>query len=93
MYTVFVYFYNNIAFPGRVWYTVCKEVFSMNDKPIFDKAAYDQQYKRDKLKRIPLDVPLAFYDKIKAAAAFQGVPVNTFIKSAIQSAIDDLQAK
>ena len=65
----------------------------MNDKPIFDKAAYDQQYKRDKLKRIPLDVPLAFYDKIKAAAAFQGVLVNTFIKSAIQSAIDDLQAK
>lgn len=90
---MFVYFYNNIAFPGLVWYTACKEVFSMNDKPIFDKAAYDQQYKRDKLKRIPLDVPLAFYDKIKAAAAFQGIPVNTFIKSAIKSAIDNLQAK
>lgn len=93
MYTVFVYFYNNIAFPGRVWYTVCKGSVFMNDKPIFDKAAYDQQYKRDKLKRIPLDVPLAFYEDIKAAAAFLGVPVNTFIKSAIQSAIDDLQAK
>lgn len=93
MYTVFVHFYNNIAFPGGFWYTVCKGSVFMNDKPVFDKATYDQQYKRDKLKRIPLDVPLAFYGDIKAAAAALGVPVNTFIKSAIQSAIDDLQAK
>lgn len=54
------------------------------DKPAFNKSAYDIQYKRDNLKRIPLDVPLSEYDLIKQAAQAAGQAVNTYIKQAIR---------
>ena len=56
----------------------------MSDKPAFNKSAYDIQYKRDNLKRIPLDVPLSEYDLIKQAAQAAGQAVNTYIKQAIK---------
>ena len=48
------------------------------------------QYKYDKthLKRIPLDVQRADYGRIKAAADAAGLPVNTWIKSILFSALD-----
>lgn len=49
------------------------------------------QYKYDKehLKRIPLDVQRADYERIKAAADAAGVPVNTWIKNLMWSALGD----
>ena len=42
------------------------------------------KYARENIKRIPLDVPLKDYDKIKASAAAAGQGVNTYIKQAIK---------
>lgn len=41
------------------------------------------KYAKKNLKRIPLDVQLSDYERIKAAAAAAGEPVNTYIKTAI----------
>ena len=41
------------------------------------------QYAKKNLKRIPLDVQLSEYERIKAAAGAVGEPVNTYIKTAI----------
>lgn len=49
----------------------------------FDKKSYDLQYAKDKLKRIPLDVPKEKYDQIKAAADNAGESVNGYIKKSI----------
>lgn len=48
-----------------------------------DKAKYDMQYAKTKLKRIPLDVQKEKYEKIKAAADAAGEKVNGYIKKAI----------
>ena len=42
------------------------------------------KYAKAKLKRIPLDVQLPFYDEIKAHADACGESVNGYIKQAIQ---------
>lgn len=42
------------------------------------------KYAREKIKRIPLDVPLKDYAGIKASAAAANQPVNTYIKQAIR---------
>lgn len=56
---------------------------------------YRYQYEREKLKRIPLDVPLEpnkaselTYDMIKTAAEKAGEPINGYIKKAILSRIE-----
>lgn len=41
------------------------------------------KYAKENLKRIPLDVQLSKYEEIRAAASAAGVPVNTYIKQAI----------
>ena len=46
------------------------------------------RYKKEALKRIPLDVQRADYERIKAAADSAGLPVNTWIKSVMFSALD-----
>lgn len=46
------------------------------------------KYARKNLKRIPLDVQLAEYDRIKAAADAAGEPVNTYIKNAINARLE-----
>ncbi len=46
------------------------------------------RYKKEALKRIPLDVQRADYDRIKAAADAAGLPVNTWIKSVMFAALD-----
>ena len=47
------------------------------------KKRANMKYARNNLKRIPLDVQLSKYEEIKAAASAAGVPVNTYIKQAI----------
>ena len=41
------------------------------------------KYQREHLKRIPLSVPLEFYESLKAAADITGESVNGYIKAAI----------
>lgn len=58
------------------------------------KKAYNIRYQREKMKRIPLDVPLEpnkaselTYDMIKTAAAAAGEKVNEYIKNAVKARI------
>ena len=46
------------------------------------------KYAKQNLKRIPLDVQLEHFERIKAAAEKVGEPVNTFIKTAIDRRIE-----
>ena len=54
----------------------------------FDKKKYDQEYKKTKLKRIPLDVPVEKYNQIKDHAEAHSETVNGFIKRAIDETIE-----
>ena len=49
------------------------------------KKAYNREYEKTNLKRIPLNVQLSEYEAIKAAADRAGQPVNTFIKDCIRA--------
>ena len=51
--------------------------------PIKNKAEYDMQYAKEKLKRIPLNVQKEKYNEIKTAASATGESVNGYIKKAI----------
>lgn len=58
------------------------------------KKAYNIRYQREKMKRIPLDVPLKpnkaselTYNMIKTAANAAGEKVNEYIKNAVKARI------
>ena len=53
-----------------------------------DKAKYDINYAKAKLKRIALDVQKEKYEQIKAAAVRNGESVNGYIKKAIDERIE-----
>ena len=55
----------------------------MDKKQAESKAAYDMNYAKKKLKRIPLDVPKEQYEQIKSHAMKYDSSVNGFIKRAI----------
>ena len=46
------------------------------------------EYRKREFKRVPLDVRREDYERIKAAADAAGLPVNTWIKSVMFSALD-----
>ena len=46
------------------------------------------KYARENIKRVPLDMQKADYERIKAHAAAQGETVNGFIKRAIDEAME-----
>lgn len=52
----------------------------------YTEASYraNQKYRAAKIKRIPLDVQIEDYDRIKAAADRAGLKVNSYIKEAIE---------
>lgn len=52
------------------------------------KKQYDIKYAKENLKRIPLDVSKAAYEKIKAHAENRKESVNGFIKRAIDETIE-----
>lgn len=52
------------------------------------KKQYDIKYAKENLKRIPLDVSKAAYEKIKAHAETRKESVNGFIKRAIDETIE-----
>lgn len=49
------------------------------------KRAYNMEYTKTHLKRIPLEVQLSKYEEIKAAAEAAGQSVNGYIKEAIET--------
>lgn len=51
------------------------------------KQQYDIQYKRDHIKRVPLDLQLEEYEQVKAYTESTGETVNGFIKRAIREAM------
>lgn len=60
----------------------------LSDKAKENKKIYDNKYKREHLKRIPLEVTPSFYDQIKTQASTSGESVNGYIKKAIQDRIN-----
>lgn len=52
----------------------------------YNEAAYKAslKYKADKIKRVPLDMQIAEYEELKAAAEAKGEKVNQYIKKAIK---------
>ena len=54
------------------------KVKKMENRKKYD---YDIAYKKEKIKRIPLDVQISEYDALKEQA--DSVPMNTFIKKAL----------
>ena len=61
-----------------------QSIMSMTD----ERKEYIYQYAKENLKRIPLDVPKATYEQIKAHASAHGESVNGFIKRAITEAME-----
>lgn len=53
-----------------------------------NKKNYNIQYKKDKLKRVPLELPLDKYDEVKEHASKMSESVNGFIKRAIKETIE-----
>ena len=58
------------------------------EKKQVKKKQYDIQYAKENLKRIPLDVPRATYEQIKAHAEAHSESVNGFIKRAINRTME-----
>ena len=58
-----------------------------------NKAAYDIQYAKENLKRVPLDVKKEDFEKIKEAATAAGESVNGYIKTAIRERIERTAGK
>lgn len=55
------------------------DIMPMTDK----RKAYLYNYHKDKLKRVPLDMPISDYERLKACAEALGLSVNGYIKQAI----------
>lgn len=49
---------------------------------------YSIQYAKEKLKRVPLDLPKSDYEEVKRAAEAAGESVNGYIKTAIRERIN-----
>ena len=55
---------------------------------MFDKTEYQRNYRKNKLKRIPLEVPHEYYQNIKEHTEKTNESVNGFIKRAINETIE-----
>lgn len=47
-----------------------------------------QKYKKDNIKRVPLDMQITEYERLKAVADSQGEKVNEYIKKAIRERME-----
>lgn len=58
--------------------------------PKYNENVY--RYRKKKIKRVPFDVQISYYNEImKPAAECAGLPMNTFIKEAIAEKIDRMK--
>ena len=55
-----------------------------------ERREYLNTYRKDKLKRVPLDLKIEDYEKLKEAATRAGETVNGFIKKAIAERMSHL---
>lgn len=55
---------------------------------MFNRNEYQKQYRKDKLKRVSLEIPKEDYDVIKDHADSRSESVNGFIKRAVKEAIE-----
>lgn len=53
-----------------------------------ERKQYLKEYRDEKLKRIPLDVPQSLYERIKAAASTEDKSVNGLIKFLVSKYLD-----
>ena len=60
----------------------------LSEKALENKRKYIVEYKKNNLKRIPLDVSIEKYDEIKQASADAGESVNGYIKKAVDERMD-----
>ena len=59
------------------------------EKEKFNFNKYNQAYKKENYKRVPLEMPKDYYnDILKPAAVNAGLSVNSFIKLAISEKIE-----
>lgn len=60
----------------------------------YNESSYraSKKYKEEKIKRVPLDMQISDYEKLKAAADRQQEKINTYIKTAIIQRIQRDQA-
>lgn len=56
----------------------------MNEK----KKQYNIEYKKNNLKRVPLDLPVRMYEDVKEHAQKKSESVNGFIKRAIKETME-----
>ncbi len=56
-----------------------------------ERNQYITDYKKENIKRVPLDMQKKDYDKLKSAADNAGETVNGFIKVAIRERIEKLE--
>ena len=61
----------------------------LSDKALENKKAYTMNYKKKNYKRVPLDLSIDKYDKVKERSQELGETVNGFIKKAIDSRLND----
>lgn len=54
---------------------------------------YSIKYAKEKLKRVPLDLPLEKYSELKAAAEWNGESINGMIKRLINAEIDRIKVE
>lgn len=55
---------------------------------MFNKTEYQRKYRKEKLKRISLEVPTAYYETIKEHTEKTKESVNGFIKRSISETIE-----
>lgn len=53
-----------------------------------NKRKYNDKYKKEHMKRIPLDVQKSKYEEIKSAADNSGESINGYIKTAIDQRLE-----
>ena len=74
---------------GLLWYGF---IYGGEKMSKYDEKSkqYSIQYAKDKLHRVPLNIPKEEYAELKQAAADAGQSVNGFIKQAIRERINSL---
>ena len=55
------------------------------------KKAYNARYKRENQSRIPLDVSKEYHIYLKGVAASAGMPLNSFIKQAVEEKCNNVK--
>lgn len=60
----------------------------LSENALNNKKKYNLEYKKNHLKRIPLDVQMDKYEEIKAASEKVGETVNGYIKKAIDTRLE-----